>query len=276
MLTIDIDPVLAHLGPIALSWYGLAVAAGLAVGVWLALREAARRGLPPGPVGDLVLWVVPGGIVGARALHVLDRWDIYSANPALIPAIQDGGLAILGAILGGTLAGAIGAWRMGLRVRRLSDAVAPGLVLGQAIGRLGCLVIGDAVGPPTDGTWGVVYRNPGAMVPELGVAYVPTFAYEAASDLAIFALLWALRPRLRTDGHLFALYLALYAAGKFGLTFLRTETVWFWGLQEAQLLALATLAVAAAWALWGAAGRAGASDPPQVVLSRASGNPGTV
>ncbi len=249
MLTIDIDPVILHLGPLALSWYGLAVAAGTLAGVWLTRREARRKGLPVERVMDLVLWVVLGGLVGARLLHVVDRWDLYADNPAQILAIQNGGLAILGGVLGGTVAGGIAALRLGLPVWRLSDAAAPGALLGQAIGRFGCLVTGDALGRPTDGAWGVVYLNPGAMAPQLGVAYQPVFLYEQLWDLAVFALLWWVRRRLSVDGHLFALYLGLYALGKFGLTFLRTETLWFWGLQEAQLLALATAAVALGWAV---------------------------
>ena len=251
MITVDINPVLVHLGPLAISWYGLAVAAAITVGVWLTLREVRRKGIPSEPVIDLTAWVVIGGLVGARLLHVVDRWDFYAANPGQILGIMNGGLAILGAILGGSVAGGLAAWRAGLPVRRLFDAVAPGLVLGQAIGRLGCLVTGDALGPPTDQTWGVVYLNPGAMAPELGVAFQPVFAYEALWDLAIFALLWAVRRRITAPGQLFALYLGLYAAGKFALTFLRMETIWLWGLQEAQLLALAGLGIAVAWAAWG-------------------------
>jgi phosphatidylglycerol---prolipoprotein diacylglyceryl transferase len=85
------------------------------------------------------------------------------------------------------------------------------------------------------------------MAPRLGVAYQPLFFYEQLWDLAVFAILWLLRKRLTTDGQLFALYLGLYAIGKFVLTFLRTETIWFWSLQEAQLFALA---LAIIWALW--------------------------
>jgi phosphatidylglycerol:prolipoprotein diacylglycerol transferase len=189
-----------------------------------------------------------GGVRRDRARR--DRWEFYAANPHQILAVQNGGLAILGALLGGSLAGGLAARRMGLPVRRLFDAAAPGIVLGQAIGRLGCLVTGDAVGPPTDGTWGVVYRNPGAMVPELGVAYQPTFLYEAGWDLGVFGVLWALRARGRGDGQLFALYLGLYAAGKFALTYLRAEAVWVAGLQQAQLVALGALLAAVAWAAW--------------------------
>ncbi len=249
MIRINIDPMLLHIGPFMISWYGIAVAVALAVGVWLTLREARRKGLPTDPIYDLALWVVVGGVVGARLLHVIDRWDMYAANPMQIFALQNGGLAILGAILGGALAGGLVAWRRGLPVHRLFDAAAPGLILGQAIGRFGCYVTGDTVGRATDGSWGVVYLNPGAMVPQLGVAYQPVFFYEQVLDLAIFAVLWTFRKRITVDGQLFALYLGLYAIGKFALTFFRTEVVWFWGLQEAQLLALGALVVAIVWAV---------------------------
>jgi len=245
-VTVDIDPVIVHLGPFALGWYGLSVALAIAVGMWLAFREARRRGLPMDEVESLALWVFVGGVVGARALHVIDRWDLYAPHPHMVFAIWNGGLAIMGAVLGGTLTGLVVAWRRGLPVFAISDAAAPGVILGQAIGRLACLFTGDAVGRATSG-FGITYLNPHAMVPQLGVAYEPVFLYEMAWDLAVFAILWALRSRLRVDGQLFALYLALYAFGKFTLTFLRTETVWLLGLQEAQLLSIVALFVAAGW-----------------------------
>lgn len=248
MIRINLDPMLFHLGPFMLSWYGLAVGVAMLVGIWLTFREAQRKGLPSEPITDLVFWVVIGGVIGARLLHVLDRWEYYAANPMQILAVQKGGLAILGAILGGALAGGFAAWRRGLPIRRLFDAAAPGLVLGQAIGRFGCYVTGDTVGRATDGSWGVMYLNPGAMVPKLGVAYHPVFFYEQLLDVAIFAVLWTFRKRITVDGQMFALYLGLYAIGKFALTFFRTEVVWFWGLQEAQLLALGALLIAVIWA----------------------------
>jgi len=249
-VTIDIDPVIFHLGPLALSWYGVIVGIAIVVGVGLASREARRKGLPKEQVESLALWVVVGGFVGARTLHVIDRWDFYAAEPMAILAIWNGGLAILGAILGGTLAGAVGAWRSGIAIGPLSDAAAPGAILGQAIGRFACLFTGDALGRPTEG-FGITYLNPGAMAPQLGVAYEPVFLYEMGWDLGVFALLWLLRSRLRIDGQLFAVYLALFAAGKFALTYLRTETVWVAGLQEAQLLAIVVLALAVAWLAFG-------------------------
>jgi phosphatidylglycerol:prolipoprotein diacylglycerol transferase len=247
-MTIDIDPVIVHLGPFALGWYGVFVALAIAVGMWIAFREARRKGLPMEQIESLATWVFVGGIVGARALHVIDRWDLYAAQPHMIFAIWNGGLAIMGAVLGGTLAGLFVAWRRGLPVRAISDAAAPGVILGQAIGRFACLFTGDAVGRATTGI-GITYLNPGAMVPQLGVPYEPVFLYEMAWDFGVFAVLWLLRPVLRVDGQLFAVYLALYALGKFALSFLRTETVWLAGLQEAQLLAIGALGLAALWAV---------------------------
>ena len=253
MLTINIDPVLMHLGPLAISWYGLAVTLAIVVGVWLTTREAARKGLPVEPVIDLILWIAIGGLVGARLLYVLDQWPVFAANPMQILAIHTGGLSIMGAILGGGLTAGILARRKGLPVRRFFDAAAPGIVLGQAIGRFGCLFTGDTVGRPTDGTWGIVYLNPGARVPQLGVAYQPAFFYEQLWDLLIFAILWRLRGRITADGQLFALYLGLSALGKFAITFVRLDPVYFWGLQQSHFVALVLLGLAIGWGLWGIA-----------------------
>lgn len=259
-MVIDVPPVIVHLGPVALSWYGMFVGIAIAVGVSLAFREARRKGLVAEAVESVAFWVFVGGIVGARTLHVIDRWDLYALHPQDVFAIWNGGLAILGAVLGGTLAGVIVVWRRGLPLGVFSDAAAPGAILGQAIGRLACLFTGDAVGRATTG-FGVTYLDPGAMVPQLGVRYEPVFLYEMGWDLGVFAVLWWLRPRLRVDGMLFAVYLAAYAIGKFGLTFLRTETVRLAGLQEAQLLSIGALALAAVWAWRSMAARTPAGVP---------------
>jgi phosphatidylglycerol:prolipoprotein diacylglycerol transferase len=177
MLTVNIDPILIHLGPVAISWYGIAVAVAILVGYLLTQREARRKGLPGEAITELVLWVIIGGLMGARLLHVIDHWPFYATHPTQILAVHNGDLAILGAILGGAAAGGLVAWRRGLPVRRLFDAAAPGIVLGQAIGRLGSLMTGDALGQPTGGSWGIVYLHPGAMAPQLGVAYHPQFHY---------------------------------------------------------------------------------------------------
>ncbi|MDO8394441.1 MAG: prolipoprotein diacylglyceryl transferase [Dietzia sp.] len=236
-ITISIDPILARIGHFGLGWYGIAVGAAIATGLVVARREARRRNVDPDAVLRVAAWSIAGGFVGARALFVVDHWSRYASDPLGGLAIQEGGLAIQGALLGGLLAGVVAARQARLPVLVLADIAAPAAVLGQAIGRLGCLVTGDALGSPTSLPWGVSYTNPAAMAPQPGVSFQPVFAYEALWDLAVFALLWRVRTRGWEPGRLFAAYLGLYAAGKFGLTFLRQERVWALGLQEAQFAA---------------------------------------
>ena len=215
-----------------------------------------RRGLDTAAFWGVATWAVGGGFVGARLLHVIDRWPDYASDPLRALAVQRGGLAIEGAILGGLVGGALAARRYKLPVLSVADAVAPGLVLGQAIGRLGCLVTGDALGGVTTLPWGITYLNPYSMAPATGVAYQPVFAYEALWDVAVFGALWMMRGNARQPGSLFAAYLALYATGKFLITFLRQEQVWVLGLQEAQLVALLLIAGGAALWLRGRSGNA--------------------
>jgi len=236
-ITVSMDPILVGIGHFGLGWYGVAVAVAIAAALLVAWREARRRNVDPDAVLRVAGWSIAGGVAGARALFVVDHWSTYASDPLRGLAIQEGGLAIQGALIGGLVAGVFAARRARLPVLVLADIAAPAVVLGQAIGRLGCLVTGDALGAATSLPWGVRYTNPAAMAPQLGVALQPVFAYEALWDLAVFALLWGVRTRGWPPGRLFAAYLGLYATGKFGLTFLRQERVWALGLQEAQLLA---------------------------------------
>ncbi len=242
-ITVGLDPTLFRIGHLHVGWYGLAVAAAIGAGLWVVRHETRGRGLPQDAVWSVGIWVAAGGFAGARLLHVVDRWSQYSGDPLGIFAFQRGGLAIEGALIGGLVAGVLAARLNRIPVLSLADAVAPGAILGQAIGRLGCLVTGDALGGPTSLPWGVAYTNPGSMAKELGVAYQPVFAYEALWDLVVLAILWRLRHKLARPGALFGSYLMLYAVGKFAVTFLREERVWLAGLQQAHLLAILLFAV---------------------------------
>lgn len=242
-ITVGLDPVVFRLGHLHVGWYGLAVGLAIGVGLWLAQYEVRRRQLPQDAFWSTTLWVAAGGFAGARLLHVVDRWSRYSDDPLGILAFQRGGLAIEGALIGGLFAGVVAAKLNRIPVLPLADAVAPGVILGQALGRLGCLVTGDALGEPTSLPWGVAYSNPGSMAPELGVAYQPVFAYEGLWDVLVLLALWRFRGRLTRPGTLFGSYLMLYAIGKFSVTFLRQERVWIAGLQEAHLLAMVLFAI---------------------------------
>ncbi|HXV41669.1 MAG TPA: prolipoprotein diacylglyceryl transferase, partial [Anaerolineae bacterium] len=247
-ITISIDPVIFSIGHFMIRWYGLIVATAIIVGVWLAAREAERKGFKKEDIYDAALWIIPSGLLGARLLHVLDHWSHeYAANPIRALYIWEGGLAIWGGVLGGLIAGIILARRRGWRLPCLMDAVAPGLVLAQAIGRVACIITGDAVGKPSTGPFGFAYTNPGAMVPQLGVYYTPTQVYEIIMNLFIFAVLWRWRDKKLPDGALFLIYLLLYSSLRFLITFWSSYEIIALGLNQAQLISLAAFIVAAPW-----------------------------
>lgn len=244
MITINIDPVLFHLGHIELRWYGLIAATAMMVGIWVALREAKRKGLSDHQFADAIPWVIFGGLIGARLFHVIDHWpDEYAGNAIRVLYVWEGGLAIWGGVIGGLVALALFARRRQLPLAVLLDTAAPGLVLGQAIGRLACVITGDAVGKPTSGPFGLAYSSPDAMVPQLGVFYTPTPVYELMMNLTIFAILWMLRKRPLPNGALFLIYLVLYSAGRFVITFLSAYKIIALGLNQAQWVSLIGLAV---------------------------------
>lgn len=168
MITVTIDPILLSIGHFHLRWYSLIVLAAVATGVWLAAKEAGRKGFVAAEIYDVALSVVLAGLVGARIFHVIDHWpDIFAANPVRALYFWEGGLAIWGGVAGGLVAIAIGARRRHWNLLRLLDASAPGLVLAQAIGRVACIITGDSVGKPTSGPLGLAYTSPDAMVPQL-------------------------------------------------------------------------------------------------------------
>ena len=248
LIEIDIDPVIVRFGPLALRWYSLMIMLGVVVGTWVATRLAQRRGISADDMYSAAMWIVLGGIVGARLAHVMDRFDFYRANPAKILAIYEGGLAIWGGLIAGGLAGWAFTRRYNIPFWPFADSAAHGAILGQAIGRIGCIVNGDVAGRPTNGDWGFVYTNPNALLPKPEYFNVPTHPYplyEMVWDLALFGLLFVVARRVKMDGAVFLTYCVLYALGRFVLTFVREEEVFLFGLQQAQVISIITIVVAA-------------------------------
>ena len=251
MITISIDPIIFSIGHFMVRWYSLIVLTAIVTGVWLTAREAERKGFKKDYVYDGALWVVVGGLIGARLFHVLDHWPHeYATNPIRALYIWEGGLAIWGGVVGGLIALAFLARRRGWPLPRLLDAVAPGLVLAQAIGRIACIITGDAMGRPTAGPFGFAYTSPNAMVPQLGVYYTPMPVYEIVVNLGLFALLWQLRKKNWPDGLLFLVYLTLYSVERFLLAFTSSYQVIAFGLTQSQIVAVVGLAVALPSIVW--------------------------
>ena len=244
MITISIDPIIFGIGHFAIRWYSLILLAAITVGLWLTAREAERKGFKKDDVYDAATWIIVAGIVGARLFHVLDHWSHeYAMNPIRALYIWEGGLAIWGAIVGGVIAGAVVAWRRGWYFPRFLDAAAPALVLAQAIGRIACVITGDAMGKPTNGPFGFAYTNSSAMVPQLGVYYTPMPVYEFIINLGIFTVLWQLRKRNWPDGKLFLTYLILYSIERFFLAFTSSYRIIAFGLTQSQIMAVLAFAI---------------------------------
>jgi len=249
-ITIDIDPVPFHIGPVPIHWYGIIMAIGLLVGTYVFSRQLPKRGIASDHVFGMLVWAVPLAIVGARLFHVLDDFGFYWHHPGQIWTGQLVGLAIYGVLSGGVLGIFIYCRRKKLPFLRVLDALALAIPVGQIIGKCANIINGDTWGYATKLPWGFVYKNPHAFLPAslLGVPTQPDPVYEQLwLCVVIGVLLWAM-PRLKTDGTAFLLYLGLYSFGRFFISFERVNNVLLLGLREAQIVALIVLvAVAPIW-----------------------------
>lgn len=251
MFTITLDPIIFKFGHFMLRWYALILIIAMSAGIWLTAREAERKGFKKDDIYGVAMWIIFAGILGARLFHVLDHWsDEYAMNPIRAFYIWEGGLAIWGALIGGVIAGAVICWRNKWPFLRLLDAAAPGLVLAQAIGRIACVITGDAMGKPTTGPFGFAYTSPNAMVPQLGVYYTPMPVYEIVVNLLIFAVIWQLRKRDWRDGKLFLVYLILYSIERFFLAFTSSYKVLAFGLTQSQIVAILAFVAGLAVLAW--------------------------
>jgi prolipoprotein diacylglyceryl transferase len=217
-----------QLGPIPVRAYALCILAGILVAIWVGNRRWVARGGAPGVVGDIAVWAVPFGIVGARLYHVATDWESYfgaGRNPVDALKIWEGGLGVWGAIAMGVLGGWIGARRRGIPLPPLADALAPGIVLAQAIGRFGNWFNQELFGRPTDLPWAVEIDP--AFRPEQYAdvgTFHPTFLYESLWCVVVAGILvWADRRFRMGHGRVFALYVALYTLGRAYIETLRID-----------------------------------------------------
>ena len=217
-----------YLGPLPLRAYALCIVAGVIACLWLGERRWQARGGRPGVVYDVAVWAIPFGLVGARLYHVVTTPDLYFGEDGeLVEAlyIWQGGLGIWGSIALGALGAWIGCRRAGVRLPVFADAVAPGIVLAQAIGRWGNWFNQELFGSPTDRPWGleidVLNRPPGY---EQFETFHPTFLYESLWDIGVaVAVIWWDRRRRLGHGRAFALYVALYTLGRAWIEDLRID-----------------------------------------------------
>jgi prolipoprotein diacylglyceryl transferase len=217
-----------HLGPLPLRAYALCIISGVVVALWVGERRLVARGAAPGTASDIAVWAIPFGLVGARLYHVVTTPELYfgeGRNPVTALYVWEGGLGIWGAIA----LGALGAWlacrRYGVRMTSYADALAPGLLLAQAVGRLGNYFNQELYGGPTDLPWGLEIDAAHRPFDYADVAtFHPTFLYEALWNVAAALVIIAVDRRLRLGrGRVFALYVAIYCIGRAFVESLRID-----------------------------------------------------
>ena len=251
MVEIDIGSNISVFRDFILSWHGFYSFIAVAVAVVLVGRWSPMKGIDPDEIYSTAIWAIIGGVIGARVVHVADNWGYYSANPSLIVAIWTGGIGLWGGILGGFLGGiAYAAFKHFplVKMGQIADLAAPAMLLSQSIGRIGDVINGEHCARALDFPLAWIWTNPasdaGACPNGVGIAVHPVIGYEILWNFLSLFIVWKLRNRLKPDGMIFALYIALYSVGRFFITFGRTDNLHAFGLQEAQFIALIVLAIA--------------------------------
>lgn len=258
-------PLVFQLGPFSLRWYGLLIAAAVLVGLGLAMRLGRRRGIDPNLIADLLPVLVLGAVVGARIYYVLLEWRQYQGRWGEMLAVWNGGIAIHGALIGGTLA-----LLLFCRWRRqpfwpLLDVLVPAVALGQAIGRWGNFFNSEAFGLPTDLPWKLTIpleHRPAEFLQQS--TFHPTFLYESLWNLGVCGLLLVLfqqasRGRIQLPaGALSCVYLMAYSTGRVWIESLRLDPLCLLatppfcagGLRMAQLMSLLLIGLGALGLWW--------------------------
>ena len=249
-IELGFDPNLVQIGTVTISWHGILTAIGVIGAVQFVLWMAGKRGLDVDNVTTVATWGIVGGVIGARLFFVIDHASYFVERPLEALYIWQGGIAVYGAFIGGVITGGIAARRLKIAAGPILDLAGPAMLIGQIAGRLGCLSNGDAWGAPcANGTFPcVIYTHPAALIPEAlkGIPTHPYPVYEILAELVLLGILYLLHTRLTRTGQMFLVAAIGYAIIRFSLTYFRQETIIAMGLQQAQLVAIATGIVALA------------------------------
>jgi len=244
-----------HLGPLPIRAYALCIILGIVVAVMVCDRRLQARGdYPHGVTAEIATWAVPFGLVGARLYHVITDPELYWGKNGqgtwAAFEVWHGGLGIWGGVAGGALGAWIGCRRHNVDYATFADALAPGLVLAQAVGRWGNYFNQELFGRPTSLPWGLQIspaNRPAGY--EHATTFHPTFLYESLWDIAVALLIiWADRRWRLRNGRVFALYVALYTFGRFWIESLRIDSAHkFFGLRLNDWVSILVFAAAVAF-----------------------------
>ena len=266
------------LGSITITSFGVMMALSFLTGYWIVRLELRRKGMDEDLAGDVLMGAIIGGIVGAKLYYVLLNWPQTVQDPFGM-LFSRAGLVWYGGFIGGAIGVAVAIWRRNAPLPVMAGVCAPALALAYAVGRMGCFLVGDDYGRPTDSWVGIAFpegsppstagnlrRMFGVEIPDTVpdsavLAVHPTQLYEIGMSLLIFAILWRFRTEPWKAGRLFSLWLALAGLERLIVEFFRAKDDRFFGvLTLAQLISIALIALGS-W-LFVRLGRAGSGDVP--------------
>jgi phosphatidylglycerol:prolipoprotein diacylglycerol transferase len=260
MIKNPVNPIAFQIGPFELRWYGLFLALAvvwLIFWVWWQIRKGAK--ISTDTMLTLALVGIPSGIIFARLIHVVDNIVVAktSTDPLVLAKVVDytqnwasiiggEGLTAWGAVLGASLGCWIYCKIAKIKIGYVFDLVAPGIIMAQAIGRLGCLMNGCCYGIPTTLPIGMEYTNPLSLGYGAGFTY-PTVIFEIIFNVLAFVALLKIRGRVKPEGSLYVIYLSFYSVWRLGIDFIRDGTPFLFGLHQAQVISIIILLVAVPW-----------------------------
>ena len=245
-----------HLGPLPIRAYALGIILGVVVAIWLGERRWVARGGRAGTVSDVAVWAIPFGLVGARLYHVATNPELYFAagqRPIEALYIWNGGLGIWGSVALGAVGAYIGCRRAGADFRSFADALAPGVLIAQGIGRWGNWFNQELFGRPTDLPWGLEIASANRPIGyQQFETFHPTFLYESVWNIAAALIILWLDRRFKIGyGRIFALYVAFYTAGRAWIENLRIDDAHVFGPFRLNVwTALILFALAVAYFIW--------------------------
>jgi phosphatidylglycerol:prolipoprotein diacylglycerol transferase len=245
-IIIDLNPNIIRLGPLLITWHGVFAVLGIIAAARLGFWLAEKDGLTTKTAGDGLAWMVVLGLIGARVLYVWENYKLFTNNWLRVFALTEGGISQWGGLFGAMVGAYVWARLSKFSFWKVIDAGGAAAMIGLAVGRIGDVINGEHHGSPTTVPWGVEYVNPATLGQPGRVVHLEV-GYEIILCLVILGALLPFHGRLKKrlpDGVLGLVYFALYAAGRFFLSFYRLDPAVFLGLRQAQIASFLMVAVA--------------------------------
>lgn len=242
-----INPIAFSLGGLEIRWYGILIATGIVLAFLVVQREMVKRGMHEDFLTDLLIWAVPISIISARIYYVIFSWDMYKDNPINAIKIWEGGIAIHGALIGAFLTAYFFTKKRGVSFWKTVDIAAPGILIGQIIGRWGNFMNQEAHGGPVSERFLETTIIPDWIMKQMtidGVTYHPTFLYESMWNLVGLIIILFLRRVALKRGEMFLFYLTWYSIGRYFIEGMRTDSLYGGVLRAAQVVSIVTIIAA--------------------------------